>query len=210
MKSIRIEAIASLIDKDAYILDIGTDHAYLPIYLYNNHITNKIIASDISDKVLESSFNNLKKYSLDKNILLIKSDGFTNINYDIDTAVIAGMGASTIIRIIENASKLPNTIIISSHNDQELIRKYMNSINYKIDKEIVIKDNNIYYVIIKYIKGNEILTDEEILFGKSNNKEYLNYLLNYYQDLYNKSHKIIYKEYVLTIEKKLSLMSVSH
>lgn len=206
MKSIRIEAIASLVDKDAYVLDIGTDHAYLPIYLYQNNITHHIIASDISDKVLESSLNNLKKYSLDKKIILIKSDGFKSIDYDVDTSVIAGMGASTIIDIIGNARMLPKTIIISSHNDQDLIRKYMNSIDYRIDKEVVIKDNNIYYIIIKYIKGKESLTNDEILFGKSNNKEYYLYLLEYYQDLYNKSHKKIYNDYVLTIEKKLSLM----
>ena len=33
----RLEAIASLVDKDAFTLDIGTDHAYLPIYLINNN-----------------------------------------------------------------------------------------------------------------------------------------------------------------------------
>ena len=206
MKSIRIEAIASLVDKDAYVLDIGTDHAYLPIYLYTNNITHRIIASDISKNVLEYSLNNLKKYSLDKKIELVESDGFSNINDKVDIAVIAGMGASTIIKILSNAKVLPNTIIISSHNDQGLIRKHMNDHNYTINKELVIKDNNIFYNIIKFIKGSEVLTTEELLFGKSTNKEYFEYLLKYYQDLYNKSHKKLYKEYVLTIEKKLSLM----
>lgn len=44
----RIETLASLVDKDAYVLDIGTDHAYLPIYLYKNNITKSIVGSDIS------------------------------------------------------------------------------------------------------------------------------------------------------------------
>ena len=39
----RIETLASLVDKDAYVLDIGTDHAYLPIYLYKNNITLEIV-----------------------------------------------------------------------------------------------------------------------------------------------------------------------
>lgn len=34
----RIEAIASLVDNDALVVDIGTDHAYLPIYLSLIHI----------------------------------------------------------------------------------------------------------------------------------------------------------------------------
>lgn len=206
MKSVRIEAIASLVDKDAYVLDIGTDHAYLPIYLYTSNITHRIIASDISENVLKYSLNNLKKYSLDKKIELVKSDGFKNIKDNVDIAVIAGLGAATIIKILNEALVLPNTIIISSHNDQELIRKYMNNSGYIISKELVIKDNNIYYNIIKYIKGNEILTNDELLFGKSNNKEYFKYLLKYYEDLFNKSHKDIYHDYILAIEKKLNLM----
>ena len=44
----RIKAIASLVDNDALVVDIGTDHAYLPIYLYENDITKNIVASDIS------------------------------------------------------------------------------------------------------------------------------------------------------------------
>ena len=57
----RIEAIASLVDNDALVVDIGTDHAYLPIYLYENDITKNIVASDISSNALLFAKNNLEK-----------------------------------------------------------------------------------------------------------------------------------------------------
>ena len=196
MNSLRISTIASLVNKDAYLLDIGTDHAYLPIYLYKNGITNNIVASDISKNVLESSLNNLRKYQLEDKIKLVLSDGFKNIYDEVDTCVIAGMGTSTIIDIISNATRLPDCFIISTHNDYCDLRKYMNSIGYRIEKEVVINENNIYYVIIKYIKGKEILNEKELLFGKSNNKEYYRYLCNYYEEIFNKSHNAIYKEYI--------------
>ena len=67
----RIETLASLVDKDAYVLDIGTDHAYLPIYLYKNNITKSIVGSDISKNALEYAKTNLVKYGLENKIKLI-------------------------------------------------------------------------------------------------------------------------------------------
>ena len=61
----RIETLASLVDKDAYVLDIGTDHAYLPIYLNKNDITKSLVGSDISKNALEYANTNLVKYGLE-------------------------------------------------------------------------------------------------------------------------------------------------
>ena len=54
----RMQAIAKLVNKDEKVIDIGTDHAYVPIYLYLNNITHNITATDISKKVLENTYNN--------------------------------------------------------------------------------------------------------------------------------------------------------
>ena len=75
----RIEPLASLVDKDAYVLDIGTDHAYLPIYLYKNNITKSIVGSDISKNALEYAKTNLVKYGLENKIKLFKNDTILDI-----------------------------------------------------------------------------------------------------------------------------------
>ena len=186
MISKRLKAIASLIDKNSKVIDIGTDHAYLPIFLYNNKITTKITATDVSEKVLENSFKNLTKNELENKIKLIKSDGFNNVCEKYDIAVIAGMGAHTIIKIL-NSSNLPDKLIIQSNNNIDILRKNMNELNYKIDKEIAILDKNKYYNIIKYEKGNEKLNNNQLLFGKSNNKNYYKYLLEKNNILYEKT-----------------------
>ena len=201
MKSLRLKKVAELVDKDASVIDIGTDHAYLPVYLYKENITHNITATDVSSKVLESSLKTLKKYNLDNKIPLILSDGFKNIHKTFDIAIIAGMGTTTIINILKDTINLPNTLIIETQNDYHLLRNCLNELGYKIDKEIVINEKNIFYIIMKYIKGNEVLTKEELLFGKSNNKEYFNYLYNLYNDLYNKSKKEEYLEYIQILDK---------
>ena len=152
MKSLRLLAIASLIDKGSSVLDVGTDHAYLPIFLSQNKKCKSIIASDVSSNALKMAKDNLKKYHIN-DVKLILSNGLDSINEEYDTIVLAGMGTSTIIKILEN-KKLLNTLIISSNNDLYKLRKFMNKIKYKIKEEIVILEKNKYYDIIKYQKGN--------------------------------------------------------
>ena len=198
----RLEMIASLVTKDAKIIDIGTDHAYLPIYLYKNNITKNVTASDISENVLLYSKKNIDKAGLSECIKLVQSDGFKNLVDTYDEAIIAGMGTNTIMDIL-SFKNIPDSLIISSHNNLDELRLFMQKIGYKIVKEIIVKEKNIYYDVIKYKKGIDNLTEEEILFGVSNDKDYYKYLLNKYNGLYQKSQNEKYKLYISLLEKML-------
>ena len=210
MKSLRLLAIASLIDKGSSVLDVGTDHVYLPIILSQNKKCKSIIASDVSSNALKIAKDNLKKYHID-DVKLILSNGLDSINEDYDTIVLAGMGTSTIIKILEN-KKLPNTLIISSNNDLYKLRKFMNKIKYKIKEEIVILEKNKYYDIIKYQKGNEKLsyfkndyeavntyvnTNDNFIDQYEIDKELEKYILSKIPKEYNKIQKSIYVYYKL-------------
>ena len=198
---IRIKTLANLVDKDSKLVDIGTDHALLPIYLYENEITKKVTGSDISSNALEFAKNNLKKHNLSDKIKLIVSDGFTNLNDEYDTAVISGMGTDTIKKILDREN-LPKKLIISSHKNVDKLRLFMNKKGYKIIKEITLKDNDIYYDMIKYEKGIETLSNYDILVGKSNDTEYKLYILDKYKRIYKKSKNDKYLEYINIIERK--------
>lgn len=199
---IRIKTIASLVDKDSKLVDIGTDHGYLPIYLYENEITKNITGSDISSNALKFAKANFEKHNLSDKIKLIVSDGFKNLDEKYDTAVISGMGTDTIKKILD-IDNIPNKLIISSHKNVDELRLFMNEKGYKIIKEIVLQENDIFYDIIKYEKGNEILNKYELLVGKSNNLEYEKHLLEKYKIIYNKSKNKKYLEYINIIERKL-------
>ena len=198
---IRIKTLANLVDKDSKLIDIGTDHALLPIYLYENEITKNVTGSDISNNALEFAKTNLKKHNLIDKIKLVVSDGFNNLDDEYDTAVISGMGTDTIKKILDR-NNLPKKLIISSHKNVDKLRLFMNKKGYKIIKEITLKDNGIYYDMIKYEKGRETLSNYDILVGKSNDTEYKEYLLNKYKNIYAKSKNDKYLEYINIIERK--------
>lgn len=175
MNSERIKALAKEISEKDVVLDVGCDHGYLSIYLKQNNLCKEVYASDISENALNYAKNNFKKYNLDiKNYV---SDGFENIPVSFDTAVIAGMGTSTILKIISH-EKTPNKLVLASNNEYYRLRKTLNKMGYKIVDEKAIYENNHYYIILLCIKSKQKLSWKELKFGISNDDEYYTYLLN--------------------------------
>ena len=98
----RLKSIASLVTNEDIIADIGCDHAYLDIYLVKNKIIDKAYVSDVNYSALNNGIKNIKKYNLEDKIDAKLSDGISSISEDVNTIVISGMGASTIIKILDN------------------------------------------------------------------------------------------------------------
>ena len=166
----RLEAISSLIPNNSKIIDIGCDHGLLDIYLYQQKKCNKIIASDINESALNNAKDNIKKNKLEKEIETRLGNGLDTLkeNDNIDTIVISGMGAHTVVGILKNnLDKLKEieTIIIQSNTKIEFLRKEVTRLNYKIDDEVLIEDNKKIYTIIKFIKGKKKYSKKELYFG---------------------------------------------
>lgn len=165
----RLLLIASMVDKDSILADIGCDHALLDIYLLKNKIIKKAIACDIAQGSINQALKNVKKNNIE-NIDLRLSDGLSMIksNDNIDTMVISGLGSQKIIKIIsKDIDKIKdiNNIIIQSNIGVPNIRKYLTKIGYFIKDEKLIKERNIIYTIIKFKKGHEKYSKKEINFG---------------------------------------------
>ena len=114
MMNQKLKAIASLIDKKDIVLDTCCDHAYLAIYLKKNKLCKDVFASDINIHALEQAKKNILASGLI--IPTYLSDGFLDItNESINTVVIAGVGASTVLHILDGAPKRISKFIISSN-----------------------------------------------------------------------------------------------
>ena len=165
----RLKEISTFIPDNISLVDIGCDHALLDIYLYKNRKNIKIIATDINENALEQAKKNIKKYKLEDYIETRISNGLNNIDKDeIDTIVISGMGAHTIVGILySNMNKLSNVsnIIVQSNNHIEFLRKKITLIGYYIDNEKLVKDNDIIYTIISFKKGKKRYNRKELYFG---------------------------------------------
>lgn len=161
----RLASIASNIDKEDKVVDIGCDHGYLSIYLKAVNGNKIVIATDINENAL-----NMAKKNINKNSILIETrlgNGLDVIKHnEVDTIIISGMGGNTILNILKkNKLKYIKKIVIQSNTDIPLIRKYINKLGYTIKNEQLIIDKNIYYIIITFTKGRHKYTKKELYFG---------------------------------------------
>ncbi len=175
----RLKECARLVPLQAVVADIGTDHALLPIYLVKNNLATKVIASDVRKGPIEQAKKNVLLYRLNDSIEIILSDGIEDITDQVDTVIISGMGGKLISDILK-ANKLKNvqTLILQSNVASDILRKHLETINYKIVDELIFVENSKTYEIIKAVKGNDKLTYKEIKFGpfllKDKNADFIN------------------------------------
>lgn len=168
MLSARLQAVFDYVPKDAKVVDIGTDHAYLPIELVKSKKAKSVIAVDNLKSPLEVAEKNIKQEQLDRQIQCVLSDGLTKVNGDYDCLTIAGLGGNTIIEILEKAQNQLNNvdnIIIQANNGIEQVRRYLVSIGYIISAEKLVYENDIYYEIMHFIKGSAEYSDLEYSYG---------------------------------------------
>ncbi len=179
----RIEAIYSLIAKNDKVVDVGCDQAKLSLMLA--HRKQSSIACDISENVINRARQDIKNELIDLRV----SNGLENINEgEANTLVLAGMGTHTILEILNNTNLRFKKIITISNNYHDILRNKMNELNYIVDKELIVKDNNKYYNLISFKEGNKKYSEKEILLGlnhidKELYGEYLNYLLKKYNKI---------------------------
>lgn len=205
----RIEAIYSFIDLKDRVVDVGCDQAKLGILLAARN--QKSIASDISPKVIERASLDIRKLELDNLIDLRVSNGLQNIKEDeANTLVLSGMGTHTILEILNNTKLKFNKIITISNNYHDILRDKMNELNYKVDKELIIKENNKYYNLILFTKGTKEYSQKELLLGLNQvdsklYNEYLNHLLKKYKTIKesSKDKNIKIDEMIMLIESTI-------
>ena len=164
----RLKSIASLIETCNTIADIGTDHGYLPIYLIQTGICQKAIASDVAIGPLSKAIENIDKYELNDVISTTLCSGLNKIPSNVDTVIMAGMGANLIIDIINEAPFKYETYILQANLNVDQLRKYLSENNFIIVDELVAFDNKKFYEILKVKQGHQSLTEAQIKYGPIN------------------------------------------
>lgn len=173
----RIRHIINMCKYNETIIDVGCDHGYISIGLLNSNKCSRCYAVDINKDPINIAMNNIKKYNLDTKIRCILSDGFNWFdNLENTSAVIAGMGGSTIASIINrniNKIKYMNYILIQPNAYSKDIRKYLYDKQFHVEKEDVIYSKGIYYEYILILPKQQENLD----------KEYINFLVCFDYDM---------------------------
>jgi tRNA (adenine22-N1)-methyltransferase len=161
----RLRLIADKIPKCGILVDIGTDHAYIPVYAVMNGITEKALATDIKIGPVEIAQKNIRKYGLQQNIETRLGSGLDPIcGHETDVIVIAGMGGMLIQEILFNGiekAKKAGLIILQPMNAVEVIRKWLNENGFEIiDEALAMEESKLYNVICSKWTGRRVKFDD--------------------------------------------------
>lgn len=167
----RLATVASLIPKGAHLVDVGTDHGYVPIWLLQKQHIVSAIAMDVNKGPLARARENRDKYGFTDVMDLRLSNGLEKLKPgEGDSVLIAGMGGPLMIRIIEEGRKNASSIqtwVLQPQSEIPSVRRYLHEHDFKIIEEIMLKDDGKYYMAMKAVPGHEEPWNElEYLFGK--------------------------------------------
>lgn len=150
--SIRMKAVADMVEPGSRVADIGCDHAFIPIYLVKNNIAQKVIASDARRGPADIAKKNVAEAGFENNIEVRMDDGLHGIKPgETDTIIMSGMGGMLIIKILSEGKAVlqqADSLILQPQSDIMPVRQYLNEIGFVIHKEKMVYDAGKYYVIM--------------------------------------------------------------
>ena len=167
----RLSAIAALVHDGRGIIDVGTDHGYLPAFLAENGYSGLIFASDIKEGPLNAARRTAAASDQTGRIRFLLCDGLALCPPDeIDTIVIAGMGGDMIVKILDNAEWCLDRryrLILQPMTKAEVLRYWLVNNGFGIETENLVEDaETIYQIITASFGGNTRLNDAELFIGK--------------------------------------------
>lgn len=183
----RLKTIGDMVREGVRVADVGTDHAFLPLYLVKSGKVSSAIASDINIGPIQNAQKNIIEHQCQDYIKLVHCGGLDGVNGDeVDDVIIAGMGGELISSIIDNAVWLKSSdkhLVLQPMSRANELRKYLCDNCFEITEERIAREGKRLYTIISaYYCGERIKYDDVFLYvGKVisiPNSEAKSYVLN--------------------------------
>ncbi|MBP5216343.1 MAG: SAM-dependent methyltransferase [Bacilli bacterium] len=166
----RLEAIASFVPQGAYLADVGSDHALLPIALLERGVIPFAQAIDNKMAPYLRMKRNVEEAGWTNRVLCSLSSGLDDLSPNATAVAICGIGGLLTCDILEKGKEkldAVETIILDPHRDLLAVRQRVSALGYHIEDEEMVYEGRIYYSIMKWKKGAPTLpyTEDELAFG---------------------------------------------
>ncbi len=148
----RLRVCCGFVAPGERVVDVGTDHGYLGIWLLQQGIASSVIASDIVPGPLSAAKANADKYGMTEKMEFYLSDGLQAVPRDFDTMVCAGMGADTMISILSAAPWMQDSryrMVLQCQSKTPMLRKYLSDNGWRITEETVLRDGRFLYTVME-------------------------------------------------------------
>lgn len=148
----RLLVCAGFVHPGDRVADIGCDHGYLGIHLLLSGVASFMIEGDINEGPLDAARRNALKFGVRDKMSFHLSDGLLNVPQNFDCMVCAGMGADTMVSILEAAPWLKSSqyrLILQCQSKTPMLRSYLSENGWRIAEETVLRDGRFLYTVME-------------------------------------------------------------
>lgn len=179
----RLQVIADFITEGETMADIGTDHGFLPMYLWERKICPYVILSDINKGPLEKASENINTFCPENIFDIRLGSGIETLKTaEVDTIVVAGMGGILITDILAADLEKTNSfkkIILQPRNAPEKLKKWLLDNDFIILDETLVRESKYIWEIILAVPSCQLEKSDSSLALKGENLvEEIEYELN--------------------------------
>ena len=166
----RLDLVASFVPAGARLLDVGSDHAYLPIALLQEGKIEAAIAGEVVKGPYESALANVSASGFQDKIDVRLANGLAAFEPadEVTTITICGMGGRLIADILDAGKeklKGVDRLILQPNNREDDLRIWLMENGFEIIAESIMTENGKYYEIMVAEAGHMSLSDKEVRFG---------------------------------------------
>lgn len=157
----RLQAVAQMVPRGCRFADIGTDHAYLPVWLLQNQVITSAIAGDLRRGPLEHAQATARRFSCMERISFRLSDGLNALHpHEANCIAIAGMGGEAIRSILSAApwTKEGVRLILQPQTNIPELRVWLSDSGYCIHQEQCIREEDRWYTVLLVRGGTDAVT----------------------------------------------------
>jgi tRNA (adenine22-N1)-methyltransferase len=148
----RLAAAAAFAVPGRRFADIGTDHAFLPIWLCENEVSPGGVASDINEGPVRRASANIAAAGLSDRIAVFRTDGLSGIErFSPQDIFILGMGGELIAGIVSSSRLAADPdvrLILQPMTKAAELRAALDALGFRIDGETVVRDGRRLYQVI--------------------------------------------------------------
>lgn len=168
----RLEQVAEYIPAGESVIDIGTDHAYLPLSVILSGKCPRAIAADVRPGPLEAARKHIQECQAEEKVAVRLSNGLDAfLPEELECVVMAGMGGHLIAELIARAGDQGrlaccHTLVLQPQSEPDRVRRALHEAGWQIKKEAMTEDRGKFYVVMQAVPGQERYSEEEYEYGR--------------------------------------------
>lgn len=164
----RLAAVAEFVPAGSVVVDIGADHAYIPLYLVKQGISPRAIAVEKVTAPFNRALSAVRAAGLMRRVEVRRGDGMAAVGdrERIDVLIIAGLGGENICNILQRGGRKLNEIerlILQPMKRAAVVRRWLIARGFHIAAEKLALEKGRIYEIIVAERGRRTVVDDPLV-----------------------------------------------